>query len=513
VNQLRSNFLSAYDLAVTEADVNRNEMQRRANLTETLFYMTLDAILTCEADKVPDEDQLGVRLSSLLGNRTLLACLFAACSQVVLYSFGCSNSLAWCLEASGTHAFHLFKWKGGHLTLDACALGAGASGAGASGAGASGAGASGAGALVLAPLVLAPLVLAPLVLAFWWLWCWRFWCWRFWCWLIVESLIEAVDFPRDIVRHLRLCVDRVVDSLAWTAGSPLWKLVQQNRGRGYSAVECQRPLVAASATSPKMGKGLSALQAFYRHLHRLCDTRLAQLSSELHLLNPVSKQRAAVIINRVLRDNPGLLRNRHLDHVIACGLFAAARAAQPSPPCPIRFAHILAAHRRVANLTGSSSTVAAGGQATDTLFRTVPLDNRGNAGDIIQFYNAVFTTEEGDHIRQVRFWLLLSVDGESLEEKFAYMRHPLTPKELQFMQSCFKMDPVQRSTCEDLKRSDYFDRPMFEETGGRRSNAAQGGRHRAQLPQLQSNHPFGAFGSDGRQAKQVKNSHLPSILH
>ncbi|PAA48785.1 hypothetical protein BOX15_Mlig026366g3, partial [Macrostomum lignano] len=102
---------------------------------------------------------------------------------------------------------------------------------------------------------------------------------------------------------------------------------------------------------------------------------------------------------------------------------------------------------------------------------------------------------------------------ESLEEKFAYMRHPLTPKELQFMQSCFKMDPVQRSTCEDLKRSDYFDRPMFEETGGRRSNAAQGGRHRAQLPQLQSNHPFGAFGSDGRQAKQVKNSHLPSILH
>uniref|UniRef100_A0A1I8G641 DUF3452 domain-containing protein n=1 Tax=Macrostomum lignano TaxID=282301 RepID=A0A1I8G641_9PLAT len=81
VNQLRSNFLSAYDLAVTEADVNRNEMQRRANLTETLFYITLDAILTCEADKVPDEDQLGVRLSSLLSNRTLLACLFAACSQ------------------------------------------------------------------------------------------------------------------------------------------------------------------------------------------------------------------------------------------------------------------------------------------------------------------------------------------------------------------------------------------------------------------------------------------------
>uniref|UniRef100_A0A1I8FH98 RB_A domain-containing protein n=1 Tax=Macrostomum lignano TaxID=282301 RepID=A0A1I8FH98_9PLAT len=207
---------------VTEADVNRNEMQRRANLTETLFYMTLDAILTCEADKVPDEDQLGVRLSSLLGNRTLLACLFRCLLP------------AWCLEASGTHAFHLFK--------------------------------------------------------------------------IVESLIEAVNFPRDIVRHLRLCVDRVVDSLAWTAGSPLWKLVAAESRPRLLAVECQRPLVAASATSPKMGKGLSALQAFYRHLHRLCDTRLAQLSSELHLLNPVSKQRAAVIINRVLRDNPGLLR-------------------------------------------------------------------------------------------------------------------------------------------------------------------------------------------------------------
>uniref|UniRef100_A0A1I8IFX8 cyclin-dependent kinase n=1 Tax=Macrostomum lignano TaxID=282301 RepID=A0A1I8IFX8_9PLAT len=125
--------------------------------------------------------------------------------------------------------------------------------------------------------------------------------------------------------------------------------------------------------------------------------------------------------------------------------------------------------------------------------------------------------ESGEIFQQNSFFKGLKIPEpehqESLEEKFAYMRHPLTPKELQFMQSCFKMDPVQRSTCEDLKRSDYFDRPMFEETGGRRSNAAQGGRHRAQLPQLQSNHPFGAFGSDGRQAKQVKNSHLPSILH
>ncbi|PAA85593.1 hypothetical protein BOX15_Mlig006880g2 [Macrostomum lignano] len=66
---------------------------------------------------------------------------------------------------------------------------------------------------------------------------------------------------------------------------------------------------------------------------------------------------------------------------------------------------------------------------------------------------------------------------ETLEDKFAYMRQALTQKELQFMQACFKMDPVQRATCDDLKKFDYFDRSGYEDgTGGAGGGGGGGGR-------------------------------------
>uniref|UniRef100_A0A1I8F235 cyclin-dependent kinase n=1 Tax=Macrostomum lignano TaxID=282301 RepID=A0A1I8F235_9PLAT len=73
---------------------------------------------------------------------------------------------------------------------------------------------------------------------------------------------------------------------------------------------------------------------------------------------------------------------------------------------------------------------------------------------------------------------------ETLEDKFAYMRQALTQKELQFMQACFKMDPVQRATCDDLKKFDYFDRSGYEDgTGGAGGGGGGGGRRGNSLPQ------------------------------
>uniref|UniRef100_A0A1I8FEY2 WD_REPEATS_REGION domain-containing protein n=1 Tax=Macrostomum lignano TaxID=282301 RepID=A0A1I8FEY2_9PLAT len=307
-------FLSAYDLAVTEAD--------------TLFSPA--KLIKCQM-----KISLAFDCRLYLGNRTLLACLFAACSQVVLYSFGCSNSLAWCLEASALTRFTCSRW-GGHLTLDACALGAGASGAGAS--------ASGAGAL----------------------WCWRLWCWRLcagaWCErsgalapsvlapLVLAPLVALLraslkrwTFLATIVRHLiRLCVDRVVDSLAWTAGSPLWKLVAAESRPRYS------PLNASV-----------------------------------------------------------------LYHVIACGLFARGLGRlnrRPPVQSDSRTSWPLIAG--VANLTGSSSTVAAGGQATDTLFRTVPLDNRGMLAILSSFTMPCSPPKRAIISDRCGSGCFLSVDGD-----------------------------------------------------------------------------------------------------
>uniref|UniRef100_A0A1I8F5T2 Protein kinase domain-containing protein n=1 Tax=Macrostomum lignano TaxID=282301 RepID=A0A1I8F5T2_9PLAT len=103
---------------------------------------------------------------------------------------------------------------------------------------------------------------------------------------------------------------------------------------------------------------------------------------------------------------------------------------------------------------------------------------------------------------------------ESLEEKFQHMKEPLSTKELQFLQFCFKMDPVQRATCEDLKRFDYFDRSMYsdvyrDEDAGRRRMKALDMKQRAQ------NHMTNPISkSPQNNSKQgKKHSHLPSISH
>uniref|UniRef100_A0A1I8HD93 cyclin-dependent kinase n=1 Tax=Macrostomum lignano TaxID=282301 RepID=A0A1I8HD93_9PLAT len=111
---------------------------------------------------------------------------------------------------------------------------------------------------------------------------------------------------------------------------------------------------------------------------------------------------------------------------------------------------------------------------------------------------------------------------ETLEDKFAYMRQALTQKELQFMQACFKMDPVQRATCDDLKKFDYFDRSGYEDGtggaggggggGGRRGNSLPQPRQRVQWPLLNANNPVGNA-SFGGNHKLGKNSHLPNIQH
>lgn len=53
-----------------------------------------------------------------------------------------------------------------------------------------------------------------------------------------------------------------------------------------------------------------------------------------------------------------------------------------------------------------------------------------------------------------------------LEDHFLSLRHPLSGKELQFMQFCFKMDPADRSSCDDLLASPLFESFSFADPYG-----------------------------------------------
>ncbi|PAA63222.1 hypothetical protein BOX15_Mlig000458g8 [Macrostomum lignano] len=122
---------------------------------------------------------------------------------------------------------------------------------------------------------------------------------------------------------------------------------------------------------------------------------------------------------------------------------------------------------------------------------------------------------------------------DQIEQKFVHMREPLTQKELQFLHFCFKMDPVQRATCEELKKTDYFDKAVFgdlyrEDDSGmtRRRARTLDHKQRSQWPSLQQNHQQAVMRSPPNQHPQLmlqaskvakqqqqKPPHLPSITH
>uniref|UniRef100_A0A1I8JMW3 Lipase_3 domain-containing protein n=1 Tax=Macrostomum lignano TaxID=282301 RepID=A0A1I8JMW3_9PLAT len=402
---------------VTEADVNS---QRNAsavpNLTETLFYMTLDAI-TCELINARRRSAFGVRLSSLLSTGLLLACLVRRlCSSVVAYSFGLpSTSLA----RLALTAFHLFKTRifiveGEYL--DPLVL-----------AGPSVLAPFCAGALlVLSPLVLAPCcwrlcVLAPLVLApsgagrlvlaasgvallrAWRpFWCWRALgagasgagasgagasvCWRLWCWrLVVLAALSAGA----------LCCWRL-----WC-----WRLCCCASGAGASGAA---PLGAGASGAGRLW--LLAPWCWRLWLVRLWCWRLvwrllvlallvlaplvlAPLAAGLCVLAPLVLDASGAGASGCWRlwccapfwcwciIGPLTVPLQRLATKFDLKFKISATSWPPS--C------------RVANLTGSSSTVACARSGhRHSAFELLPLDNRSNAGDIISFTIAVFTTEE-----------------------------------------------------------------------------------------------------------------------
>uniref|UniRef100_A0A1I8IU89 cyclin-dependent kinase n=1 Tax=Macrostomum lignano TaxID=282301 RepID=A0A1I8IU89_9PLAT len=99
---------------------------------------------------------------------------------------------------------------------------------------------------------------------------------------------------------------------------------------------------------------------------------------------------------------------------------------------------------------------------------------------------------------------------DQIEQKFVHMREPLTQKELQFLHFCFKMDPVQRATCEELKKTDYFDKAVFgdlyrEDDSGmtRRRARTLDHKQRSQWPSLQQNHQQAVMRSPPNQHPQL----------
>uniref|UniRef100_A0A1I8FDR1 Protein kinase domain-containing protein n=1 Tax=Macrostomum lignano TaxID=282301 RepID=A0A1I8FDR1_9PLAT len=100
--------------------------------------------------------------------------------------------------------------------------------------------------------------------------------------------------------------------------------------------------------------------------------------------------------------------------------------------------------------------------------------------------------------------------GPNLDQLHLIIKSLGDLKELQFLHFCFKMDPVQRATCEELKKTDYFDKAVFgdlyrEDDSGmtRRRARTLDHKQRSQWPSLQQNHQQAVMRSPPNQHPQL----------
>lgn len=105
-------------------------------------------------------------LSLLLSNESMLRCLLASCTEIVLFCLTPELTFPWIVTALDVEPFHLLK--------------------------------------------------------------------------VLEILVRNVDFPRDIVKHMKWVVESIVDSVAWRGESPLWNML--NAGRAPSIDEVTHPI-------------------------------------------------------------------------------------------------------------------------------------------------------------------------------------------------------------------------------------------------------------------------------
>ncbi|NXW63223.1 RB protein, partial [Eurystomus gularis] len=240
---------------------------------------------------------------------------------------------------------------------------------------------------------------------------------------VIESFIKAEpSLTREMIKHLERCEHRIMESLAWQSGSPLFDLIKQSKEREGQAdqpeptsalnVPLQHNHTAADlylspvrspkkkASGPSLGATSTpdaqpavtpqtqkppkstSLSLFYKKVYLLAYLRLRTLFFRLLSEHPDLEPLIWTLFQHTLQNEYELMRDRHLDQIMMCCMYGICKVKNVD----LRFKVIVLAYKELANTN------------QETFKRVLIREEQYDS--IIVFYNLVFMQKLKTNILQ-----------------------------------------------------------------------------------------------------------------
>lgn len=223
---------------------------------------------------------------------------------------------------------------------------------------------------------------------------------------LIESVIRYErTLPVGVTRHLGHIEETILESVGWQEGSPVFALLAdpakvrdllalfrrptQGGAKEFMAssalsppspapnmlVSPARPTAPATPGRGGMGGSWHSLCLFYRKVLGQASRRCWSLCAAIGLRPEVFDQvwRATI---ELLISHANFIKGRHLDQIILCVIYGVSRVNKVKD---VAFRGILEHYRKQPHRKPAAE-----------VYRAVPLNEPGEKGDIIKFYNFVF---------------------------------------------------------------------------------------------------------------------------
>jgi len=189
----------------------------------------------------------------------------------------------------------------------------------------------------------------------------------FWRLLSLFPKFEAL-IPGPILMHFAEIENRIFEVLAWEKKSPIYSIISK--------------VMAGSDEDQKELQLKFSQERFFKRLLEISAEHVEELTTGLGITNETIKERIWEATKLCLSSEIDLLVDRHLDHIILCGVYAVSKMEQSKDPSvtSYSFNQIITCYLQLSHKKGRNSV---------RLFQNVRLEEE-KTGDIIEFYNAIY---------------------------------------------------------------------------------------------------------------------------
>lgn len=205
-------------------------------------------------------------------------------------------------------------------------------------------------------------------------------------WKLLSMLPKfEVLIPGPVLLHFSEIENRIFESLAWEKKSPIYSIISKL----MDAPEDQAHLKFSH-------------ERFFKRLLEVSAEHVEELAAVLKIESEVVREKVWDATKLCLSSEIDLLVDRHLDHIIMCGVYAVAKMEQSKnqESASYTFNQIISCYLQLGYKKGRNSA---------RLFQNVKLDD-GKTGDIIEFYNAVYVPR----MKAGLFKLCLNQEGSNI---------------------------------------------------------------------------------------------------